>query len=411
MIAIGLTDYKILQKILETSHIRNVLVLSKSIFDNKIFEAMENQGIKIFELFGRDQIRDVKSRFIDYLSLVDHIRNVIKNVINNFEIQAYISYTTNPFQCDIVLQQTEFDYVIVTKSIGNLINDYYQVSHNFIYQLPIFKPIDFFYFFYHFNGIDKYRMNFLILGVPEFYVDWINTVIGQVRGKFIRMSDCAKIFAFIPESLIEKTLLDYVWDLMIKLRYNCQWDRVQTSQTIKNHLIEEAYEVLDSIESNNVEKFKNEMGDLLLQIIFHSQIQSDFKNFNFYDVVKAMVDKLISRHPHVFSENKTDNIQQILVEWEKMKVKENKGKMIDLPKSAPSLLKLYLLYRKIKRLNIQNEFNELVSKIISLHNPNIASILNNLHLFYLYQPENLENVLNLFIDKLVNTIETEKILE
>ncbi|MCS6955818.1 MAG: hypothetical protein NZM44_05630, partial [Candidatus Calescibacterium sp.] len=228
----------------------------------------------------------------------------------------------------------------------------------------------------------------------------------------VSISNMANIYSYISNEILGKTLLDVLWGVMIKLRYNCQWDKIQTSQSIRNHLIEEAYEVLDSVEKGDNKKFMIELGDLLLQVIFHSQIQSDFKNFNFYDVLKSLVDKLIIRHPHVFTEDKTQDLDKILIDWEKTKAKDEKK--IDIPDSMPSLLKMYLLYRKIKRLKSEVWFDDFVKEILENKYQTeglVYKILLALHEFYLKTTENFESVLNNFVNDTVFHINEFKSIE
>ena len=104
----------------------------------------------------------------------------------------------------------------------------------------------------------------------------------------------------------------------------CEWDRQQTHQTIRQNMLEEAYEAVEAIDENNIEHLKEELGDVLLQVVLHSQIADDNKEFNIQDVAKMLNDKLIHRHPHVFGENKTTDTKEILANWEKLKSKENK---------------------------------------------------------------------------------------
>ena len=98
----------------------------------------------------------------------------------------------------------------------------------------------------------------------------------------------------------------------------CQWDREQTHQTIRQNMLEEAYEAAEAIDENNVEHLKEELGDVLLQVVLHSQIADDNNEFNIQDVAKMLNDKLIHRHPHVFGENKTTDTKEILANWEKL---------------------------------------------------------------------------------------------
>src|SRR6202020_2113974 len=102
----------------------------------------------------------------------------------------------------------------------------------------------------------------------------------------------------------------------------CPWDIEQTHQTLRTYLIEEAYEVLDAIESGQDDKFVEELGDLLLQVTFHSQIASETDRFNISDVIQSIHDKMIRRHPHVFGEVQAKNSEEVLRNWQKIKTQE-----------------------------------------------------------------------------------------
>jgi tetrapyrrole methylase family protein/MazG family protein len=141
--------------------------------------------------------------------------------------------------------------------------------------------------------------------------------------------------------------------LMAKLRSKngCPWDRKQTHQTLKPFLIEEAHEVLDAIDSKNSDNLREELGDLLLQVIFHSQLSGEKKRFKFNDVAKTISDKLVRRHPHVFGKasRKMDNI---LKKWEELKREEKperQSALDGLPKSLPALLKAQRMQDKVSR--------------------------------------------------------------
>jgi len=106
----------------------------------------------------------------------------------------------------------------------------------------------------------------------------------------------------------------------------CPWDREQTHQTLRTYLIEEAYEVLEALESGNDAKFAEEMGDLLLQIVFHSQIASEEGRFTVADVIREIHDKMIRRHPHVFGETRAKDSAEVLRNWEQIKAEERRAK-------------------------------------------------------------------------------------
>lgn len=109
----------------------------------------------------------------------------------------------------------------------------------------------------------------------------------------------------------------------------CPWDREQTHRTLRTYLIEEAYEVLDALESGEDLKFAEEMGDLLLQIVFHSQIAAEEGRFTISDVIREVHEKMVRRHPHVFGTKRAKDAAEVLKNWEQIKMKER------LAKSAP----------------------------------------------------------------------------
>src|SRR5947207_7044513 len=105
----------------------------------------------------------------------------------------------------------------------------------------------------------------------------------------------------------------------------CTWDREQTHQSLRTYLIEEAYEVLEALESGNDTKFAEEMGDLLLQIVFHSQIACEEGRFTVAEVIREIHDKMIRRHPHVFGETRAKDSAEVLRNWERIKAEERRS--------------------------------------------------------------------------------------
>jgi tetrapyrrole methylase family protein / MazG family protein len=123
----------------------------------------------------------------------------------------------------------------------------------------------------------------------------------------------------------------------------CPWDRQQTHQTLRTYLLEEAYEVLEALDSGDDGKFAEELGDLLLQIVFHSQIAQEDGRFAVTDVIRAIHDKLIRRHPHVFGDSRAKDAAEVLRNWEQIKAEERRsdkppGKDGDGRAGGPSLL-------------------------------------------------------------------------
>ena len=117
----------------------------------------------------------------------------------------------------------------------------------------------------------------------------------------------------------------------------CPWDRKQTLLSLRNYIIEEAYEVVDAISRNDIGNLKEEVGDLLLQVLFIANIAEEETMFTFEDVILELSDKLIRRHPHVFGDESAKDENEALKIWEEQKALENKGENKDFPKTLPSL--------------------------------------------------------------------------
>lgn len=131
------------------------------------------------------------------------------------------------------------------------------------------------------------------------------------------------------------------------LRKECPWDRKQTHQSIKDNLIEEAYETVEAIDNEDFEELKKELGDLLLHVVFHSRIATESNNFNIEDVIHSIQEKLIRRHPHVFGDANADDEQQVAENWEAIKKKEGKESVLDgIPDHLPALIKAQRMQEK-----------------------------------------------------------------
>ncbi len=151
----------------------------------------------------------------------------------------------------------------------------------------------------------------------------------------------------------DKQAFERLVKLMAKLRSKkgCPWDRAQTHQSLLPYLIEEAYEVLDSVEKKDDSKFKEELGDLLLQIVFHAQIACEQKRFDIFEVIDSLRQKLILRHPHVFKTKRKLSPEQVLKNWEHIKLatSENKSVLSGIPNGLPALLKAFRVGEKVGR--------------------------------------------------------------
>ena len=166
-------------------------------------------------------------------------------------------------------------------------------------------------------------------------------------------------------------------EIMARLRRpgdGCPWDLEQTIDSIKPNLIEEAYEALDAMESGNRDHLAEELGDLLLQIVFQSQIASQEGTFTFADVAKGISDKLIRRHPHIFGDVKVADSKEVLRNWDAIKKTEKKARVSALdgvPKHVPPLHRAYQLQKRAARVgfdwsDIRDVYKKLAEEIDEL---------------------------------------------
>jgi uncharacterized protein YabN with tetrapyrrole methylase and pyrophosphatase domain len=149
--------------------------------------------------------------------------------------------------------------------------------------------------------------------------------------------------------------------VMAKLRSpkGCPWDREQTHLTLRRHAIEEVYELIDAIESRDDHELAEELGDLLLQVVFHAQMAKERGAFDFEKVCRVLVEKLIRRHPHVFGTTKVKNVDEVWANWEKIKKAEKHGTkharhsaLDGIPKHLPALLRAEKLLKKASKARV-----------------------------------------------------------
>jgi len=147
-------------------------------------------------------------------------------------------------------------------------------------------------------------------------------------------------------------------EIVAKLRApdGCPWDREQTHDSLKSGLIEETYEVIDAIESGSASMLEEELGDLLLQVVFHAQLAEEEKAFSFSDVAEGVSDKLVRRHPHVFSDLHVSGTEEVLQNWDAIKKQEKKGvtdkpvSIVDgVPRHLPALQKAHQIQKRAAR--------------------------------------------------------------
>jgi MazG family protein len=144
-----------------------------------------------------------------------------------------------------------------------------------------------------------------------------------------------------------------------RLRKDCPWDRQQTHESIRHHLIEETYEIIESIDKTDWKALCEELGDILLHVVLHSVIAEERKEFNLEDVIEGINTKLIRRHPHVFGEINVSGTEEVKKNWEKIKMSEGRESHLDgVPKELPALLRAYRLQERAAKVGFDWEHRD-----------------------------------------------------
>lgn len=163
---------------------------------------------------------------------------------------------------------------------------------------------------------------------------------------------------------------------VLRSENGCPWDREQTHQSLKKYLIEETYEVLEAIDLNDREKIAEELGDVLLQVVFHAQVGEEEKTFDINDVINSICKKMVLRHTHVFGEDKAETAEDVLQNWEAIKKKEKGVQsqtqvLKDVPANLPALMRSYKVQQKAAQVgfdwdNIEDVFKKVDEEINEL---------------------------------------------
>ena len=150
-------------------------------------------------------------------------------------------------------------------------------------------------------------------------------------------------------------------NIMNDLREQCPWDKKQTIQTLRQLTIEETYELTDAITENDWKGIKEELGDILLHIVFYAKIGAEQNQFTLDEVINGVCEKLIFRHPHIYGDVKVNNEEDVKRNWEKLKLKEGKSSVLSgVPKTLPATVKAMRLQEKAKQVGFEWENKEQV---------------------------------------------------
>ena len=144
--------------------------------------------------------------------------------------------------------------------------------------------------------------------------------------------------------------------IMDELREQCPWDRKQTFQSLRNLTIEETYELADAILEEDLEEIKEEIGDLMLHMVFYAKIADEQKAFDIADAMNAVCEKLIKRHPHIYGDVKVNDEEDVKKNWEQLKLQEGKRSVLSgVPKSLPAMVKAYRMQEKTAQVGFEWE--------------------------------------------------------
>jgi tetrapyrrole methylase family protein/MazG family protein len=156
---------------------------------------------------------------------------------------------------------------------------------------------------------------------------------------------------------LSKYTIQDLLEIMKALRgeHGCPWDKAQTHKTLRPYVIEEAYEVIDAIDRGDMDDLVEELGDLLLQVVFHSNLGEECGNFDFKDVIDCVCEKMVRRHPHIFGSVEVKNAGEVLRNWEDIKRSEKEIRsltesMTDIPKTLPALMRAFKVQEKAARV-------------------------------------------------------------
>lgn len=212
-----------------------------------------------------------------------------------------------------------------------------------------------------------------------------------------------------------KDWVQEIVDIMAKLRApdGCPWDQKQDHISLKPYLIEESCEVLDAIDDNNMEELKEELGDVLMNIVFHAQLAREKNIFTFQDVAQSISEKMIRRHPHVFDENCDLTADEVEAQWQKIKAEEKSHResiLEGIPRSMPALARSQKLQKRAAKVGfdwpdstgvlakVREEYQELEEAVNSGNQDNIEEEFGDL----LFSMVNLARHLNINADHSLN---------
>lgn len=286
----------------------------------------------------------------------------------SFLDEAFVRLGFDPIEGFQLLDAAELRASVIQPQLHTLIGQVYDMFTASEVKLALMElyPDDYPVIVGHALGVEGEEA---IQQVPLFELDRIDGY-GNLSLIYVPRSDDSKLrqrtFARLHEIVG-----------ILRSPEGCPWDREQTHESIRKNLIEETYEVLETIDEDDPEHMQEELGDLLLQIMLHSQMEEELGTFTVYDVIQALNDKLIFRHPHVFGESSAKDAESALQNWEQMKAEEKRRKGLSpekasaldgIPRDLPALMKAYKLQKKASKVgfdwdNIEGVFQKIEEEL------------------------------------------------
>jgi len=220
-------------------------------------------------------------------------------------------------------------------------------------------------------------------------------------------------------------------EIMTELRAKCPWDKEQTFESLRTLTIEETYELADAIIKDDKKEIRKELGDILLHIVFYSEMASETGDFDIYDVCKGLCEKLIYRHPHIFADVEANDSETVMQNWEQLKLKEkggNKTVLSGVPTSLPAMIKAHRIQDKARSVGfdweereqvwakVQEEIDEFKAEVAAMDKDKMEaefgdllfSLINAARLFDINPENSLERTIKKFISRF-NYLESKTI--
>jgi XTP/dITP diphosphohydrolase len=201
-------------------------------------------------------------------------------------------------------------------------------------------------------------------------------------------------------------------DIMDELREKCPWDKKQTFESLRKLTLEEVYELTQAIDDNDIKEMEEELGDIMLHVVFYAKIASELKAFEMKDVLDGICKKLILRHPHIYGNVKVNDDEDVKRNWEDIKLKSGKKRVLDgVPRGLPAVVKAYRIQEKVRGVGFDWEVREQVWDKVSEELGELKEAMLNLQ-----NHQNIENELGDLLFSIINAarlydIDPEKALE